>query len=159
MLRKLTLVVGPPNKLEADCLLMALRVASFHVPVVTFRTDVLLSKVDANDIEPLLSVMEEVTVCGNSFQAGNLVIRESKASRSTALSLKQASPHMARFPITETGTRYPILNRVQHSLITLARTCTEEVHPAYIHDDGCGITALSQVQATLEWVCLTLQFF
>lgn len=63
MLRKLTLG-GPPNKLEADCLLTALRVASFHVPVVTFRTEVPLSKVDANDLEPLLSVVEELLFVG-----------------------------------------------------------------------------------------------
>lgn len=68
------------------------------------------------------------------------------------------APHMARFPINETRTlllQHPILTRVQlwRSLITLsftARTSTEEEHPAYIHDDGRGITALSQVQATLE---------
>ncbi|KAG2101311.1 uncharacterized protein F5147DRAFT_762702 [Suillus discolor] len=67
-------MLGPPNKLEVDCLLAALRVASFHVPVVTCQTDAMLSRVDANDIGSLLSVVEEVTVCGNSFQASNSVI-------------------------------------------------------------------------------------
>lgn len=66
--------LGPPNKLEVDCLLAALRVASFHVPVATFQTGAMPSRVDANDIRPLLSVVKEVTVCGNSVQASNSVI-------------------------------------------------------------------------------------
>lgn len=58
MLRKLALV-GLPNKLETVYHLAALRVASFHVSVVTFQMDAPLSKVDAEDIELLLSVVEE----------------------------------------------------------------------------------------------------
>jgi hypothetical protein len=62
MLRKLALV-GLPNKLETDYHLAALRIASFHVSMVTFQMDAPLSKVDAKDIELLLSVVEEVSVC------------------------------------------------------------------------------------------------
>jgi hypothetical protein len=63
MLQKLALV-GLPNKLETVYHLAALRVASFHVSVVTFQMDAPLSKVDAKDIELLLTVVEEVSVCG-----------------------------------------------------------------------------------------------
>ncbi|KAG1901861.1 uncharacterized protein F5891DRAFT_1172304 [Suillus fuscotomentosus] len=75
MLRELTLI-GPPNKLEVDYLLAALRVTSFYLPVVTFQTDAMLSRVDANDIGSLLPVVEEVAVCRNSFQVNNSVTSE-----------------------------------------------------------------------------------
>ncbi|KAG1856959.1 hypothetical protein DFJ58DRAFT_783726 [Suillus subalutaceus] len=64
MLRKLTLV-GAPEKLHVDCLLAMLAVASFQVPVVDFQTSTPLSTVHMNNIVPLLSIVREVTFCGN----------------------------------------------------------------------------------------------
>ncbi|KAG1824852.1 uncharacterized protein BJ212DRAFT_1476141 [Suillus subaureus] len=64
MLRKLTLV-GAPEKLQVDCLLAMLAVASFQVPVVEFRTGTApLSTVHKNNITSLLSVVREVTYYG-----------------------------------------------------------------------------------------------
>ncbi|KAG1729794.1 hypothetical protein EDB19DRAFT_106070 [Suillus lakei] len=67
MLRKLTLV-GTPKKQQVNCLLVALAVASFQVPVVDFQMDTPLRKAHMNNIEPLLSVVGEVTFCGKPLQ-------------------------------------------------------------------------------------------
>ncbi|KAG2138954.1 hypothetical protein DEU56DRAFT_329568 [Suillus clintonianus] len=67
VLQKLTLV-GVPKKRQVDCLLAVLAVASFRVPVVDFQTDEPLSKVYINKIEPLLSIVGEVSFCGNLLQ-------------------------------------------------------------------------------------------
>ncbi|KAG1824833.1 uncharacterized protein BJ212DRAFT_549302 [Suillus subaureus] len=60
MLQKLTLV-GAPEKVQVDCLLAMLAVASFQVPVVDFQTSTPLSTVHMNNIAPLLSIVREVT--------------------------------------------------------------------------------------------------
>ncbi|KAG2040223.1 hypothetical protein BDR03DRAFT_949378 [Suillus americanus] len=65
--RKLTLV-GTPNKRQVDCLLSMLAVASLRVQVVDFQTDAPLRKVCMNHVKSLLSVVGEVTFCGNALQ-------------------------------------------------------------------------------------------
>ncbi|KAG2157640.1 uncharacterized protein EDB93DRAFT_804049 [Suillus bovinus] len=65
--RKLTLV-GTPKKQRVRDLLPVLAAASFQVPVVDFPTDAPLRKVHMSSIESLLSVVGEVTFCGNVLQ-------------------------------------------------------------------------------------------
>ncbi|KAG1729795.1 hypothetical protein EDB19DRAFT_1742468 [Suillus lakei] len=57
-----------PKKRQVDCLLSMLAVASFQVPVVDFQMDTPLRKVHMTSIEPLLSVVGEVTFCGKLLQ-------------------------------------------------------------------------------------------
>ncbi|KAG0704087.1 hypothetical protein DFH29DRAFT_997975 [Suillus ampliporus] len=64
MLQKLTVVVGELKKPEVDCIMAGLSVASCHGPAVDFQMATPPSQVDMDIVEPLLSVVKEVTVCG-----------------------------------------------------------------------------------------------
>ncbi|KAG1744979.1 uncharacterized protein EDB91DRAFT_1335451 [Suillus paluster] len=64
MLQKLTVEVGDLKKPAVDCIMEALAVASCHEPAVDFQTTTPSSEVDMDIFEPLLSVVKEVTVCG-----------------------------------------------------------------------------------------------
>ncbi|KAG1807452.1 uncharacterized protein BJ212DRAFT_745528 [Suillus subaureus] len=79
MFRKLTLV-GAPEKLRVDCLLVMLAVASFQVPVVDFQTGTTLSTVHMNNIMSLLSVVREVTYHGHLLQIEFATTRETEAT-------------------------------------------------------------------------------
>ncbi|KAJ8590805.1 hypothetical protein M405DRAFT_932573 [Rhizopogon salebrosus TDB-379] len=65
VLQKLVLV-GEPGEIQVENVMAALVVASCHLRVIDFQPEKArpLSKVDAGVAEPLLSVVEEVTVCG-----------------------------------------------------------------------------------------------
>ncbi|KAG2138984.1 hypothetical protein DEU56DRAFT_330436 [Suillus clintonianus] len=81
VLRKLTLA-GLPQKGQVKCLLAALGVAPFQVPVVDFQTDAPLSKAQMNNIAPLFSIVGEVTLYGELAQ-----INEYRHSRMEKLKL------------------------------------------------------------------------
>ncbi|KAG1744815.1 hypothetical protein EDB19DRAFT_1906527 [Suillus lakei] len=64
VLKKLTLV-EEPGRLEIKMLVTALAVdESYHIPVVDFRPHERPQEVDVHALEPLLSVAQEVAVCG-----------------------------------------------------------------------------------------------
>ncbi|KAG1806135.1 uncharacterized protein BJ212DRAFT_1590635 [Suillus subaureus] len=100
-----TLNQGQPNELQVNCLLAALRAASFHVPVVIFQTDASLNKVDANVIESLISVVE-AAIRGKK--------NPSKPIRFALKEIAKDSPLQKRSPIPPHTYRSPA-RRPQHS--------------------------------------------
>ncbi|KAG2124019.1 hypothetical protein DEU56DRAFT_828571 [Suillus clintonianus] len=62
-LQKLT-VAAKPKGPEVKCIMAVLTAASCHLRVLDFQTEIPLSEVDVNEVEPLFSAVREVTVRG-----------------------------------------------------------------------------------------------
>ncbi|KAG2082367.1 hypothetical protein BD769DRAFT_670286 [Suillus cothurnatus] len=67
VLRKLTFVADPEES-EVICIVAALEIASCNVQVVDFQTTIPFNEVDVDVVEPLFSVVKEVTIHGQMLR-------------------------------------------------------------------------------------------